>query len=123
MEEFNSISCVLLVSAVLSLAFCTGISFLTCPFNEMSALALPKDNALPLYYDDDDDDDSTTQSDFNTNDERTGEFVPVSIGGYAGYSGLPGISVQQNVTQQNVCSSNTAYCYNEVDNDFNVNPS
>ena len=119
MEEFKSISCVLFVSAVLSLAFCAGISFLTGPFNEMSALALPKDGALPLYYNDDD---STTQSDFKTNDERTGEFVPVSIGGYAGYSGSPGISVQQNVTQQNVCSSNTAYCYNEVDNDFNVNP-
>lgn len=33
-----------------------------------------------------------------------------------------GISVQQDVTQLNICSSNTAYCHNDVDNDFNVNP-
>jgi hypothetical protein len=51
-------------------------------------------------------------------DDGVAKINPLSSNNY----GLAGISVQQNVTQQNICSSNTAYCYNEVDNDFNVNP-
>jgi hypothetical protein len=46
--------------------------------------------------------------------------TPLSIS--YGYTGSVGISVQENITQDNVCSSNIAYCYNEVDNDFHVNP-
>jgi hypothetical protein len=118
--EFRSVLGVLFVSAILAVAFYSGIFFLVGLANEEGALALAKDRTpLPLLYDDDDDD--LTQSDFKTNDEGTDGIVPLSSGGY-GYSGSSGISVQQNVTQQNVCTSNTAYCYNEVDNDFNVNP-
>ncbi len=118
MEEFKSILGLLFVSAVLALSFYAG-SFLPGLASDMNALALPKDNALPLLYNDDDE---PLQSDLRKNDQRIVEFVPLSSGSSYGYSASPGISVQQNVTQQNVCSSNTAYCYNEVDNDFNVNP-
>lgn len=120
MDEFRSVLGVLFVSAILALAFYSGIFFFLVDLaNERGALALVKDNApLPSLYDEDDD---LTQSDFKTNDAGTDGVVPLSSGAY-GYSGSSGISVQQNVTQQNVCSSNTAYCYNEVDNDFNVIP-
>jgi hypothetical protein len=118
LEEFKSILGLLFVSAVLALSFYAG-SFLPGLASDMSAQAVPKDNAPPLLYNDDDE---PLRSDFKMNDERIVEFVPLSSGSSYGYSGSPGISVQQNVIQQNVCSSNTAYCYNEVDNDFNVNP-
>lgn len=121
--EFKSVLDVLFVFTVLALAFYAGIFLLAGPANEDGALAHPKDSVLPLLYDDDDDDDYLAQSsDFKLDGEGIAGIVPVSSGSRYGYSGSTGISVQQNVTQQNVCSSNTAYCYNEVDNDFNVNP-
>lgn len=52
----------------------------------------------------------------------TGKIVPLYSSVSYGQLGPADISVQQNVSQLNICSSNTAYCYNEVDNDFNVNP-
>jgi hypothetical protein len=104
------------VSVTMALAICAGI-FLGGPSGEEITLALAKEIPLPLLYDYDD----VKQSDLTLNGEGTAEIFPLSIDGYD-YSGSRGISVQQNVTQQNVCSSNTAYCYNEVDNDFNVNP-
>ena len=92
-------------------------------------------DALASKHDVDTYDDKLIQStDFTSNEAGTRKVVPLSSGSSEsssssssdsstyGYSGSKGISVQQNVTQQNVCSSNTAYCYNEVDNDFNVNP-
>jgi hypothetical protein len=104
------------VSVTMALAICAGI-FVGGPSGEENTLALAKEIPLPQaynYYD-------VKQSDLTLNDKGTAEIFPLSSGGYD-YSGSRGISVQQNVTQQNVCSSNTAYCYNEVDNDFNVNP-
>lgn len=120
MGEFKSVLDVLFVFAVLALVFYAGSFLLAGLANEEDALAHPKVSALPLLYGNDDD--LTQSSDFKLNDERTVGIVPLSSGSSYGYSGSTGISVQQNVTQQNVCSSNTAYCYNEVDNDFNVNP-
>jgi hypothetical protein len=104
------------VSATMALAICAGIC-LGGPSGEENTLAFAKEIPPPLLYNDDD----IKQSDLTLNDEGTAEIFPLSSGSYD-YSGSRGISVQQNVTQQNVCSSNTAYCYNEVDNDFNVNP-
>jgi hypothetical protein len=43
-------------------------------------------------------------------------------GTYDGYNGSVGIAVKEDITQTNVCSSDIAYCDNEVDNNFHVNP-
>lgn len=114
--KIKSILALIFVSATVALAFCAG-NFQVGPIDGRNTLALAKDIPLPLSYEYDD----IKQSGFTMNDERIVEFVPLSSSSYD-YFGSRGISVQQNVTQQNVCSSNTAYCYNEVDNDFNVNP-
>jgi hypothetical protein len=111
-----SILSLISVSVTMALVICAGI-FLGGSAVEQNTLAIAKDIPLPLLYDYGD----IQQSGFTMNYERVGEFVALSSGSYD-YSGSRGISVQQNVTQTNVCSSNTAYCYNEVDNDFNVNP-
>ncbi len=116
MDKIKSILALISVPATMALAICAGI-LLSGPAVEENTLAIAKDIPLPLSYDYGD----IQQSGFTMNDERVVEFIPLSSGSYD-YSGSRGISVQQNVTQQNVCSSNTAYCYNEVDNDFNVNP-
>jgi hypothetical protein len=105
--------------------FYTSILFPSSPANQIYALA--KEHDVDTY------DDKLIQiTDFTSNEAGTTKIVPLSSGNSEsgsvsdsnsyGYSGSKGVSVQQNVTQQNVCSSNTAYCYNEVDNDFNVNP-
>jgi hypothetical protein len=103
----------------------TSIFFPASPANQIYALA--KEHDVDTY-----DDKLIHITDFTSNEAGTTKIVPLSSGNSEsgsgsdsnsyGYSGSKGISVQQNVTQQNVCSSNTAYCYNEVDNDFNVNP-
>lgn len=116
MDKIKSILSLISVSTTMALAICAGI-FLGGPSGEENTLALTKEIAPPLLYNYED----VKQSDLTLNDEGTAEISPLSKGSYD-YSGSRGISVQQNVTQQNVCSSNTAYCYNEVDNDFNVNP-
>ena len=100
----------------MALAICADI-FLGGQAGEENTLALAKEIPPPLLYNYDD----VKQSELTLNAEGTAEIFPLSKGSYD-YSGSRGITVQQNVTQQNVCSSNTAYCYNEVDNDFNVNP-
>jgi hypothetical protein len=104
----------------------SSILFQADPYNEISALA--NEHEVNTY------DDKLIQSTkFTSNDAGTTKIVPLPSGSSQsshsgsdsssyGYTGSKGVSVQQNVTQQNVCSSNTAYCYNEVDNDFNVNP-
>lgn len=119
MGGFKSILSLLLVTSVLALAFHGGFSFFLAEDGERtSALALPMNSGYPLSYDEDDD---SKQSDITTHAQGADKITPLSSSNF-GYSVSPGISVQQNVTQQNICSSNTAYCYNEVDNDFNVNP-
>jgi hypothetical protein len=115
-DKIKSILSLISVSASMALAICAGI-FLAGPAGEENTLALAKEIPPPLLYNYDD----VKQSGLTLNDKGTAEIFPLSSGSYD-YSGSKGISVQQNVTQQNVCSSNTAYCYNEVDNDFNVNP-
>ena len=120
MEEFKSILGRLFLSSALALAFYSGV-FLTGPGNQLSALAPPIDSSLYLSYYDHAAPKQT--GGIAIADRGTGEIIHLSSSssGYD-YSGSRGISVQQNVTQHNICSSNTAYCYNEVDNDFNVNP-
>ena len=120
MDEFKSILCRLYLLSALALAFCSGV-FLAGPGNQLSALALTLDGSFYLsYYDNA----APKQIRVALDDPGTGEIFPLSSSGSSSYdySGSRGISVQQNVTQHNICSSNTAYCYNEVDNDFNVNP-
>jgi hypothetical protein len=104
----------------MALAFCSGV-FLAGPGNQPSALALTLDGSFYLsYYDNA----APKHMGVALDDPEAGEIIPLSSSGSSSYdySGSRGISVQQNVTQHNICSSNTAYCYNEVDNDFNVNP-
>ena len=119
MGRFKAILSLLFVTSVLALAsaFQGGFFFLAEDGKRTSALALTMDSAYPLSYDADGD---PKQSDTMTYAQGADKIIPLSSSNF-GYSS-PGISVQQNVTQQNICSSNTAYCYNEVDNDFNVNP-
>jgi len=115
-DKIKSILSLISVFLTMALAICDGI-FLGGPTSEENTLAFAQEIPLPQtynYYD-------VKQSDLALNDKGTAEIFPLSSGSYD-YSGSRGISVQQNVTQQNVCSSNTAYCYNEVDNDFNINP-
>ena len=76
------------------------------------------DRASPLSYGED----ASRRTDMAKYDQDSSKTIPLFSSISYAYSGSSGISVQQNVTQQNVCSSNTAYCYNEVDNDFNANP-
>lgn len=96
-------------------------SFLSNHGIEISLLAFSMDKTFPFSYDDGDDG-SSKQMELLTYDQVTDKIIPISssIGYY--YSSSRGISVQQDVTQLNICSSNTAYCHNDVDNDFNVNP-
>jgi hypothetical protein len=115
---FKSILSLLFVTSVLALAFHGGFNFLAEDGKRTSVLALPMNSVYPLSYDEDDD---SKPSDITNYAQGADKITPLSSSNFA-YSVSPGISVQQNVTQQNVCSSNTAYCYNEVDNDFNVNP-
>jgi hypothetical protein len=119
LDKCGSVFGIFFVGAVLVVVSYAGILFPAGPANERDALANEHD--IDTY------DDKLIQSTrFTSNEDGTTKIVPLPTGtgsgsGY-GYSGSTGVSVQQNVTQQNVCSSNTAYCYNEVDNDFNVNP-
>jgi hypothetical protein len=118
LDEFKSILSRLFLSSALALAFYSGV-FLAGSGNQLSALALPIDGSLYLsYYDYA----APKQTGIAIDDRGTGEIIPLSSSSGYDYSGSRGISVQQNVTQHNICSSNTAYCYNEIDNDFNVNP-
>ena len=120
MDEFRSILCQLYLLSALALAFYSGV-FLASPGNQLSALALTLDGSFYLsYYDNA----APKQIGLALDDPGTGEFIHLSSSGSSSYdySGSRGISVQQNITQHNICSSNTAYCYNEVDNDFNINP-
>jgi hypothetical protein len=126
LDKWRIVSGVFLVGAVLVVVSYTSIFFVASPANQIYTLA--KEHDVDTY------DDKLIQiTDFTSNEAGTTKIVPLSSGNSEssssssdsnsyGYSGSKGISVQQNVTQQNVCSSNTAYCYNEVDNDFNVNP-
>jgi hypothetical protein len=128
LDKCGSVFGIFFVGAVLVVVSYAGILFPAGPANERDALANEHD--IDTY------DDKLIQSTrFTSNEDGTTKIVPLpsgsSTGGSGsgsgsgssyGYSGSTGVSVQQNVTQQNVCSSNTAYCYNEVDNDFNVNP-
>jgi hypothetical protein len=127
LDKCRLVSRVFLVGAVLVVVSYTSIFFVASPANQIYTLA--KEHDVDTY------DDKLIQiTDFTSNEAGTTKIVPLSSGNSEsssssgsdsnsyGYSGSKGISVQQNVTQQNVCSSNTAYCYNEVDNDFNVNP-
>lgn len=125
MDKCRSVSGEFLVGAVLIVVSYTSILFPAGLANEMDALANEHD--IDTY------DDKLIQSTrFTSNEDGTTKIVSLPSGNSEsgsggdsstyGYSGSTGVSVQQNVTQQNVCSSNTAYCYNEVDNDFNVNP-
>jgi hypothetical protein len=100
----------------LASAFQGGFFFLAEDGKRTSALALTIDSAYPLSYDTDSDPKQSM-----TYAQGADKITPLSSSNFR-YSTSPDISVQQNVTQQNICSSNTAYCYNEVDNDFNVNP-
>ncbi len=120
MGRFKAILSLLFVTSVLALASAFQGGFFSLAENgkRTSALALTMDSAYPLSYDADGD---PKQSDTMTYAQEADKITPLSSSNF-GYSTSPGISVQQNVTQQNICSSNTAYCYNEVDNDFNVNP-
>lgn len=120
MGGFKSILSLLFVTSVLALAFAfhDGFFFLAEDGKRTSALALPMNSVYPLSYDKDD---NSKQSNITTYALGADKITPLSSSNF-GYSVSSGISVQQNVTQQNICSSNTAYCYNEVDNDFNVNP-
>ena len=117
MDESRSVLSILLISSALALAFDAGF-FLGVTASETSVRALSVDKALTLSYEGD----SLEQTEMAAYEEGTGNIIPLPSNVRYDYSGSSGISVQQNVTQQNVCSSNTAYCYNEVDNDFNVNP-
>ena len=117
MGGFKSILSLLFVTSVLALAFHGGFFFLPEDGKRTSVLALPMNGVYPLSYEDDD----LEQSDITNYAQEADKIAPLSSSNF-GYTVSPGISVQQNVTQQNICSSNTAYCYNEVDNDFNVNP-
>jgi hypothetical protein len=123
LDKCRSVFGVFFVGAVLVVVSYAGILFPAGPANVRDALANEHD--IDTY------DDKLIQSTrFTSNEDGTTKIVPLPSGGSNsgsdsssyGYSSSTGVSVQQNVTQQNVCSSNTAYCYNEVDNDFNVNP-
>jgi hypothetical protein len=67
-------------------------------------------------YDDDD-----SQRDKTSMHEKTAKHTQLS-GTPDGYSGSVGIAVKEDINQTNVCSSDIAYCDNEVDNNFHVNP-
>jgi hypothetical protein len=96
-------------------------SFLSTYRNEISVLAFSMDKTFPSSYDDGDDN-SKQIIELMTYDQGADKIIPISNSIGYDYSGSRGISVQQDVTQLNICSSNTAYCHNDVDNDFNVNP-
>ena len=120
MDKFRSILSLLLVLSGLTVAFHAS-SFLSTHGIEISVLAFSMDKTFSFSYDDGDDD-SSKQMELMTYDEGRDKIIPISGSIGYDYSGSRGISVQQDVTQLNICSSNTAYCNNEVDNDFNVNP-
>ena len=103
LDKIKSILALISVSATMALAFCAGI-FLGGPAVEENTLALAKDIPLVQLYDYDD----IKQSGFTMNDERIVEFAPLASGSYD-YSGSRGISVQQNVTQQNVLCTRTLH--------------
>ncbi|MGC1134917.1 MAG: hypothetical protein WA941_18960, partial [Nitrososphaeraceae archaeon] len=105
MGRFKAILSLLFVTSVLALASAfQGGFFLAEDGKRTSALALTMDSAYPLSYDADGD---PKQSDTMTYAQEADKITPLSSSNF-GYSSLPGISVQQNVTQQNICSSNTA---------------
>ena len=123
----------LFICAIITFVFYTNTTLLLGGHdNERAALAFPYDDSTysPLLYRGQDSKQSTFAA---VGGGESADIVPLSSTGGSssrsssssdsyGFSGSTGISVRQNVTQQNVCSSNTAYCYNEIDNDFNVNP-
>jgi hypothetical protein len=114
LDEHNSFLKLQLRSSALILGFfaCVCFGALT---NGVSVQAFPMHGSFSAVYEEDH---ATT----HTMDREIGRIIPEYISVSYGFSVPTGISVQQNVTQLNICSSNTAYCYNEVDNDFNVNP-
>jgi hypothetical protein len=120
LDKIRSILSLLLVSSALAVAFHNS-SFLSTYGNEISVLAFSMDKTFPSSYDDGVDS-SKQIIELMTYDQRTDKIIPISSSIGYDYSGSRGISVQQDVTQLNICSSNTAYCHNDVDNDFNVNP-
>jgi predicted DNA-binding helix-hairpin-helix protein len=91
------------------------------PHNGLSSKILPSIYASGHgdRYDDDNNDDS--KQDKTSNHQKTTKHTQLS-GAYDGYSGSLGIAVKEDITQTNVCSSDIAYCDNEIDNDFHVNP-
>jgi hypothetical protein len=119
LDKFRSILGLLLVSSAFTVGFHAS-SFLSINRNEINVLAFSTDNTFPLSYVYGDN--IARQMQVTTYDQGTHEIIPMfSSVGYD-YSGSRGISVQQDVTQLNICSSNTASCHNDIDNDFNVNP-
>jgi hypothetical protein len=120
LDKFRSILSLLLVLSALTIAFHAS-SFLSNHGIEISVLAFSMDKSFPFSYDDGDDG-SSKQMELLTYDQGTDQIIPISSSVSYYYTSSRGISVQQDVTQLNICSSNTAYCYNDVDNDFNVNP-
>ena len=114
MDKFRSILSLLLVSSALSVAFHNS-SFLSTYRNEISVLAFSMDKIFPSLYDNGGDS-SKQITESMTYDQGTDKIIPISSSIGYDYPGSRGISVQQDVTQLNICSSNTAYCNNEVDN-------
>jgi hypothetical protein len=120
LDKFRSMLSLLLVLSALTVALHAG-SFLPMHGNEIGVLAFSMDKTFPFSYDDGADS-SKQIIELMTYDHERDKIIPMSRSVGYDYSGSRGISVQQEVTQLNICSSNTAYCNNEVDNDFNVNP-
>lgn len=103
-------------SSVLILVFCACFSSFADTYGDTS-FQLPEHGSIPPSYGEDDSIQPNVA--MYARNGATGKIIPL----YSSVSNGPAdISVQQNVSQLNICSSNTAYCYNEVDNDFNVNP-
>ena len=114
MYEHNSFLNLQLTSSALILGFFACVCFGDTT-NGVSVQALPMYGSFSALHEEDD---ATTHS----MDRATGRIIPEYGSVSYGFSVPTGTSLQQNVTQLNICSSNTAYCYNEIDNDFNVNP-
>ena len=106
----------LFTSSVLIITFCVCSSTFADAYGDTS-FQVPN---LPQSYGEDDS--IQPNIEMFSRDGPTGKIVPLYSSVSYGSLGPADISVQQNVSQLNICSSNTAYCYNEVDNDFNVNP-
>ena len=102
MGRFKAILSLLFVTSVLALAsaFQGGFFFLAEDGKRTNARALTMDSAYALSYDADGD---PKQSGTMTYAQGADKITPLSSSNF-GYSTSPGISVQQNVTQQNICT-------------------